>query len=231
MNKEIILGKVINPCFPRSGHRLLKNMLMEYFGDELLFHSKMVQRNTFDQSNYIKNHDNELLNSLKTGIEINDSWKYVVQFRHPIMSIVSYFEFHIRTRTHLNNQQEFLSFLNSRINYWKRFIQKWTLTQPNFILIPYEQLIEDPLTKIGEVVRFMTESERIDMSKLMRSMEKHRWPLYRYKEDEKAKNISEPRKLADFKYYDQGLFEDVERKLFVDYLKPLEIRPLLMQST
>jgi len=228
----------INVCYPRSGHRFLRNILKDYFKEDLKFRANYwsTQRSTgsyIQEANYIKDHDLQLRNN-KIGIPIQENSRYLVQYRHPLGSLMSYFEFTVKRGTTKDDPESWDRFIEFNINYWKRFIDKWCLSVPDYAAphmhrVAYEDLYANTSSVAAGVVKFLTDDRvPIDQDALKRSVMRFQSGFARYVEDQKKGGpiVTEVRDIRKFKYFDESLVE-VEKQLASDFLTPLGIVPLL----
>lgn len=229
-------GTIINASYPRSGHRFLRNILISYFDDEFIFyesHQKVLHGGTkgktrVEDANYIKTHDFELRGSAEL-LELFPSKRlYVVQIRHPLEAIASYYEFSLRHQhIRLDTQKEWDEFLDHRLNYWKSFYQRW-ITEPNIrntrIIILYEDLYQSTFDQARQVIEFIS-GESCNGEVLRKSLQKLDFTQYIGDSNSKKKK---KRDLHQFPYFDEHSFREIERKLKEMYLLPIGI-PLLFE--
>jgi len=131
--------------FPRSGHHLLVNLLSKYFSRDINYHTSLG-KNTFQAGgfyyceayrhcgktpcinpkvNFQKNHD------LGLKLKKNQNFKYVIQFRHYLPSIVSWYLLEVRRNYLKDYNQEWERFAKKNVVFWKNFIKKWILSTKN----------------------------------------------------------------------------------------------------
>jgi hypothetical protein len=183
------LRKVTVVSFPRSGHHLLIDCLCKYFSRDLSLSTSeknpIVLADDFGYCEFYghcrkipctnprvicqKNHDFDL--SLK-----NNALKYyIIQFRNPVDSIISWFEYElkrerktIRNRAKINIKDTYdswLSFSKEKAVFWDKFFRKWVLDNKNkkVLFIQYEDLIANPYYAIKEAVNFISPHQKADL--------------------------------------------------------------------
>ena len=94
----------------------------------------------------LKNHDFGL------DLPVRQDWKYIVQYRHPIYSIESWYKLERRN----GRDMDFLDFFEEKLDFWKKFIERWVIgsaARENVLLMPYE--------KLGDVDRLLSASRFI----------------------------------------------------------------------
>ncbi len=82
-------------------------------------------KNRSDSANYIKDHDFLL------EVPIEPTNLYLVQYRHPLESLVSYFEFNVHHNIVVDTEDNFYDFVSKEIIFWKNFVGKWCLSNDN----------------------------------------------------------------------------------------------------
>jgi len=163
-----IKGRIINPCFPRSGHRFLKNLLKYYFERKLIYcAAKNVH--LFRHENYVKNHDFYLRGKGVDELIFNTSLKYIVQYRHPLYSLVSLFEHGVRQNNFECLPENWKKMREKNLVYWKKLMDKWffsTKGKSNVIYVSYEDLCNDTEKELEKIICFMTGREVVDKKKI-----------------------------------------------------------------
>lgn len=228
-------GVVINVSFPRSGHRFLRELCLAYFSDEMRFFNSYSQNTDTDvhlqgkgksTENYIKTHDFDLqgFDVLKEQFPLRR--KYIVQVRHPLESIASYYEFALKTKeVKQDTEGSWLIFFKEKLDYWKRFCETWLGEESaTVLLVTYERLYHCTELELSKVVQFITCDQRIDQERLSLLSEQKSFNQYVAEEDS-AK--SKKREISDFKYFDKASFSSIEDELFGTHLCPLGISRLL----
>jgi hypothetical protein len=233
---KIADGPIINACFPRSGHRFLREILSHYFGPELVFYEShqdaivaadSAQRR-LERVNYVKTHDF----SLEGRAVLRDSFpgrrRYLVQIRHPLESIASYYEFWLRSHAVIfDNRLTWWIFLYAKLQYWKAFFDLWLRDlQTDQLLVEYDALYRNPETTAVRVIRFLTEADEVDESRLSNVV--RRPEFVQYVRDPSSRRAGR-RDLRDFKYFDARRFASIERSLAEHYLRPAGV-PLLFEG-
>lgn len=222
---------IINACFPRSGHRFLRQLVARALGEDFKFcdyhpvgAGENIDREKLSQANYIKAHDFDLVGPTLLSSEFGSRRKFLVQIRHPLYSIASYYEFALK-HGHLakDDEKTWLSFLESRLAYWKQFVETWALGKqdnPNFLLVSYEELTNNTQPELKKVLSFIKLNNRLSDDELINVISDI--PFHQYNNEESSEK-RELRKLASFPYYDNKLFSKIDKDMRAKYLEPLAI--------
>lgn len=218
---------VLNACFPRSGHRFHRNMLQSYFGESFKFHEShsKVGVPIYD-ANYIKNHDFGLVNFKTKELSLDSSKKYVVQYRHPLASLVSYFEFQVKHGNLEDTQKDWDVFFSKNILYWKAFVKKWIIDisiKEHIFFISYENLVSSTEEVMLCLIKFLSDTDEVDEPRLRKSVQQFKGNIIRYREDEKIGRQVKARNINNFKYFSYSEFFRIEEDLWEEYLRPLSI--------
>jgi len=227
-------GNVINASFPRSGHRFLRELCVGYFAKEMRFYNPYapgalgnghLKSDGESHYNYIKTHDFELqgFDVLKTQFPLRR--KYIVQVRHPLESIASYYEFALKNgEVKQDTKAAWSIFLNQKLSYCKKFCETWLAEESTaVILVTYECLSSSTAIELKKVIQFITGDQRLDEERVARLAEKK--PFNQYAgEDDSVK--SGRREISNFKYFDKALFKSLQDELYPTYLGPLGLKPL-----
>lgn len=230
-------GVIVNASFPRSGHRFLRELCLGYFSHEMRFLDSYSMTATADggkskrrtpPANYIKTHDFELqgLDVLKAEFPLRR--KYIVQVRHPLEAIASYYEFARKTNeVKKDTKSDWLTFLDKKLVYWKRFCETWLAQESaSVLLVTYESLYHLTELELKKVVQFITGDQSVDNERLSLIVSKNKKAFNQYAaEDDSAK--VEKRDISKFSYFDEDRFQSIEDELFHSYLHPLGIVRLL----
>lgn len=229
-----IIQRTFNVCFPRSGHRFLRNICEVYFGRNFKFRENH-QKSGFnlEDANYIKDHDFGLLNNNK-GILMLPKMKYLIQYCHPLETLLSYFEFQVKHGLLSDSLVAWENFFPKHLDYWKRFVGKWCMnTQNNDDLIlhkvRYSDLYFETFATTKKVIIFLTNDQAlIDQERLEKAVAQFKSGFARYVEDLKCDNalIKKARDIQKFKYFSQAFYE-LEEELKPSFLEPLGIKPIL----
>ncbi|AXI46917.1 hypothetical protein C1J03_13325 [Sulfitobacter sp. SK012] len=203
-------------------------MSKAYFGPRLIFGKAHTDTNdVVAEANYVKDHDFDLMKG-NTGIPITPAAQYLVQYRHPLESVQSFFEFQVHHKQLQDTREHWQMFLPKALEYWKGFVFKWCL-DPNLPsscrvhALSYGNLYTNPHKSVADVIDFLTAGrEEIDTKKLDHAVEKFTGDFARYV-DQEAKGtrpVSQLRDIRTFRYFDDTLPE-IERSLVQEYLNPL----------
>jgi len=234
MNSQLFQGVVVNASFPRSGHRFLRELCVGYFGRNMRFYdtysknaiiSGKVTNEAALTCNYIKTHDFDL-----EGFSIvNDIFplrrKYLVQVRHPLESIASYYEFALKNNEiKQDTKKNWLLFLNEKLAYWEGFCKTWLYEDSKqVLLVKYEDLYTNTALEMHKVIKFITNAEYVDKEKVLSLINKKNFNQY---VGENNSQKSKKRELRDFKYFDLAYFKTLELRLADAYFSALGIKCL-----
>ncbi|WP_298637119.1 sulfotransferase domain-containing protein [uncultured Umboniibacter sp.] len=224
MSKVTIKGSVINASFPRSGHRFLKDHLVLILGSEYRYFDHYHDTDATGK-NFAKTHDFELLGRNVLSQEFPNRRKYIVQVRHPLESIISYYEFKLHwNRIKVDTEQVFQRHLKKQLGKWKRFCDTWCLPpMDDRLIVTYQDLYTHPLKTLVEVCEFMGEC-RIDNDNFATAKVDFR----RYYSDSEGQPRA--RSISDFRYFNEEKFELIEQEVLTDYLVPLGISPKIRKK-
>jgi hypothetical protein len=144
-------------------------------------------------------------------------WIYVVQYRHPLEAIVSWYEAELRHRhkvrpgetslrkafklTLLQDSEFYWQFFLAKyVRFWRRFVAKWAMMPPEgALLLSYGDFVRQPvesLARIAEAVATVDTPERSRIEAVVREQ-----------------RIGERRSIGHFRYYDARQFGRIEEKL------------------
>ncbi len=230
---NMINGQIYNMCFPRSGHRFLRNMLEDYFGKELKHCSVYNTDNIRERYNYIKDHDIGLSEARMKEAVFDPGRKYIVQFRHPLYSLTSWYEYRLIKRKINDSQNNWRLFMKVQLKYWERFANKWVISKQgasNICFVLYEDLVSNTDVVLKNIILFITGLDAINDAALKKSVSAYSNKIHRYLIDQKLGNNTVPaRDITESKYFDRDLFEKIEVELKNDYLEPMGI-PMKVQK-
>jgi len=210
--------------FPRSGHHWLVHLLTKYFSKNINYlHSKEDQKNVLRagtfyycdfythckqipcpnyKTNFQKNHDLEL------KLKKSANFKYIIQFRHCLPSLISWYLFKVRTDNLKDGNQEWEKFARKNIIFWKNFIKKWILStknDKNIIYLSYEELTQNPEESLKKVIKFINPKEQINSKFIKDIINKQ--------------GIKKVRNIKAFKYFDPKFFKEIEQKIYPELQK------------
>jgi hypothetical protein len=219
MNELVIKGSVINASFPRSGHRFLKDHLARILGSEYHYFDHYHNKDSTGK-NFAKTHDFQLLGRNVLSQEFPSHRKYIVQIRHPLESIISYYEFKLHwNRIEVDLEHVFQRHLEKQLGKWKRFCDTWCLPpMDDRLIVTYQELYASPLDTLVQVCEFMADC-KIDADNFATANVDFR----RYYSDSEGQ--SRARSISEFRYFDKDKFKQIEDELLADYLIPLGISP------
>ncbi len=227
------IRRTLSACFPRSGHRFLRNICQEYFGEAMKFRANHSGKGySEDEANYIKDHDFKLLN-MKKGIEFRFDTLYLVQYRHPLESLISYYEFQVKHAVVDDSRVSWNLFFPKHLEYWKKFICKWVfiagkIEKLELKMVCYDDLYNETFDVVSSVIGVILGDCNVDTVRLSRIVSKYKTGFARYVEDQNNPEnyTSKARNLFDFKFFDESLIA-IENSLVAEYLDPLGISPKL----
>ena len=202
-------------------------MLKTYFGAALKPKLHGGLRDAGD-ANYIKVHDRGVIERGR-GLRPTTSHRYLIQYRHPIESIQSLFEFalHHEQGKLQDTADDWRGFLETNLAYWKRFVAKWCLELDAEVAagahrVEYERLCTDTEATLRGAVAFLNPGGVIDEQRLTDAVGAYSNVITRYVEDQRNKAVQR-RDATAFRYFDDSLLA-LENELAADYLAPLGIR-------
>ena len=204
--------------FPRSGHHLLVRCLTQMYGEQFQYcdfynHCRKTPCRD-EKTNFQKNHD------FKLRLSLPDSQRRLIQYRHPIESIISWFELDLQQPnvwqrlTLRDTQASWETFFNEKLEYWKRFVEKWVL-QPDAkeqMLVPYHLLVQDPVEQLTQIADFIWPTIPVPEFKF-------EWVL-------KIQGIAPKRTAIEFRHCSREWIASVENDLD-DYLNQASIPRLV----
>lgn len=207
-----LVRNVVSVSFPRSGHHLLERCLRGIFPGQVAYCDYYRHCRTSPcidgRTNLQKCHDFNLRLTRAPG------WIYVVQYRHPLEAIVSWYEAELRHRhkyrpgetrlrkavklTFLQDSELYWQFFLAKyVRFWRRFVEKWVMTPPEgALLLSYRDFVQNPvesLTRIVEAVATEAPPQRAAIEAVVREQK-----------------IGERRSIRDFRYYDARRFARIE---------------------
>lgn len=187
------MRKVENICFPRSGHRLFQRLLKAYFGDELKNGTIYGPNKKFFQThnvNYLKNHD------LRLDTMPNKSIRYLIQIRHPIESLVSWYRLEHKN---IMAQGTWNKFSKTKSEFWVKFCNKWIIKdmKAERLIVDYADVISKPRTVLIDAIEFMSDDGSVDMDRVDDVLASH--------------VVKRQNSIKDFEYYDLAKFDRLMR--------------------
>jgi len=234
---EEINGTIINVSFPRSGHRFLRVILSDYFEPGFFLHKhhrmkigdKLAQPGQLKHVNIIKTHDFKLEGKKVLSSIFPINRKYLVQIRHPLESIVSYYEFALKFGDlPVDNEATWRAFLAGNLRYWKQFYKLWAVdTESDSLVITYDDLFNNTFETTQQAVSFLSGQTSVNSEKLAKAIENQ--IFLRYDNDSRSKQ-QERRQITSFKYFNEKKFRRIEKNLISDHLRPHGIKLLFHQD-
>jgi len=256
-------------AYPRSGHQLLANLLLKYYSRDLEYpntddinvftkgiNDTVLEAGAFNycefyghcnrvpctdpRTNFQKNHDLEL------NLAKDKSNRYIIQYRHPVEAVVSFYKANILRKERFGQGSEdswqgWFDFIEDsnfkrkigfwrripyrsipgRILYWKLFVKKWIGAQkvPNVYYLSYADLINNPVGKLKEVISFINLSVSTDIDFIEQVVFKQGI--------HGGRNTGE--KLKKFKYYNESFFRQIEDSVFSE-LQSLKIKRIFRKD-
>jgi hypothetical protein len=255
MIDRAISGFFICATFPRSGQRYLQAIISRYFqNDFVLFEPYQgflrVGResdfqpvpvsgpdNHWDFSgmvhpNWVKTHDFDFEGAAVLSECFPTDRHYIVQYRHPLESITSYYEFALNMDSAVKDSYStWMSFFRRELANWERFMDLWALSdiQPR-LLVGYRELVDFPVDVAARVIAFMAPGHNIDVERLKLCITAHNKKGIREIAVLPSSVKQSVRNIRDFRYFDPKMFRNAEKKVRKKYLKPLGIAPLLSEN-
>lgn len=216
--KELrIKGAVINASFPRSGHRFLKDHLSLILGEQFKYFDHYHDTSPAGK-NFVKTHDFDLEGVDVLNQEFPHGRRYIVQVRHPLESIISYYEFKLHwNRIKQDDEKIFQRHLTKQLTKWKRFCDIWCLAPvPDRLVVTYQSLYAKPLETLAQVCEFICESD-IPLA----DFDTGNVDFRRYYSDDEGQRRQ--RKIEDFRFFDSEQFREIESELYPNYFSKIGI--------
>lgn len=147
--------QVVVVSFPRSGHHAMVGFLNKIsdFADNYCEFYSCTRHNgqpiscpNKGKSSELKNYScaagNQFLKShdFNLSLPFQSNVKYIVQYRHPFLSIQSWYEMESKKKTDL---PAWPNFFEEKLLFWRKFADKWIIkhgNKENVILVPYDSL-------------------------------------------------------------------------------------------
>lgn len=211
------LPYVANVSWPRSGHHLLVRLLIGYFGPRFGYceyhgpsatkewpccgHFPCRKRGTISMS---KNHDFELDSPIPTDVPI------IVQWREPLAAIQSEFEL-AHKAGHPDTAAAFAIFAEKRAAKYRAFVGRW-LESPieGRLGVEYDELVTDPWSILTSALALWGELEP-EPGRLASAIASvpHVSVQNRNVVVRDQAGVRAERKVEDFRYYDEALFDRI----------------------
>ena len=206
----------------RSGHHLLAKCLRDYWGERFRYcewygHCRRSPCSNL-KTNWQKNHEFQL-----SLLRVPER-RYVVQYRHPIEGIVSWYLWELkwgipadrngllktRILRKIPKWPSIARLLNPdsearwhevfwlKLDFWKEFVCKWVIdnTYHNAYLLPYDRFTSQGEREVKSVIRFVCPETVVDEVKIERIVAQH--------------GFSRTKSIGHFRYYDAKLIRQVE---------------------
>ncbi len=226
------MDKVACISFPRSGHHLLINGLLKYFSKDptypniedstrcknILQAGELFYCEYYDhcrnhpcsdyRSNFQKIHDFNL--DLICKIE-----KQIVQIRHPIESIISYYKYHYGEN--LLEKEHWIKFALEKADYWKGFVKKWVIenSSSKLLVISYSDLLDKSLETFENILYFIAPKDKLRKAYLKKVIA--------------SLDISKKNTIDKFDHYDIAFLRNIEIQL-LKVMKLVKILPLFVEN-
>jgi len=229
--------------FPRSGHHLLVVMIIRYFSSEEIpienasnskDHKFLMDFEKLKESledingkigridignfhycefykhlqtipcpdrivNFQKCHDFDL--DVPTNLPGHG---YIIQYRNPIYAITSWYKTGFKRGWLLfeDTYEQWEIFAYEKIEFWKKFVQKWLINNPSkpSVTVDYDCFLQKPEKYIEKILKVTDLDPCPDKEK-----------IHLICKEEKIEIRSS---LEDFKYYDEGFFKKLEKKVW-----------------
>lgn len=217
-------GELFVSCitFPNSGHRLLLNMLLKYFANDIKFsdidkHSADYLCANIIQSKDLRYCDSEVhcdvlgcksehtniqrINDINLQVPILSTVRYIIQYRHPIEALLlSYSDLY----RYLHHQRPtFEEMFDQQLVVWEKYIAKWVLDCPktsiNTLPVNYHRLVKEPSVTIVKVLKFMRPDLDINYELISDVVENQ------YMQE----NVN----VFESQFYNEEMFQEAEKRL------------------
>ena len=217
-------GFIVTP--PRSGQHMFTNWLEVAFGRQLSyceFYTCMDNRGLYRECEarhwpaamrigcrsgcqFQKNHDFDL------QMPISGQFRYVVIYRHPVMSMSSWWKLEGKAAG-----DDLSDFMFSRVEYWVRFIRKWVLSDispSNRLVLRYEDLTKDP-SHMRAAATFLNGG-------MMPYLAEH------YDDKFLSVEAFPEKKVENERHFSLEVFRELEHRIGADLIKQLGYTPMFI---
>ena len=186
-------------CYPRSGYRLSKRIIREYFGNE--FHNASIYVNpnnnmdTNPKITFQKNHD------LNLQTKIREDRDYLILIRYPLECLTSYYELQVSGFGQEHSKEAWKNFAIQKLDYWKRFYEKWVVTPiSSRHVLNYGMLMDDPCGELSRVVSYLDlTGKEVDKNRIKKIIDKF--------------DVRRKSDFRDFEFYEEEFFDKLRRKV------------------
>jgi hypothetical protein len=207
---------------PRSGHHLLAQLLVEYYGSELRYcefygdgdaccHSipcrlpfePLLGNRLFMQ----KSHDV----GFKDPVDVPG--QYIVQYRHPIPRMQSNFDHNIHVTGRPDTWERFVSFAEAETAYFIRFWDRWIRTRKrtrDTCVVSYEDLVGEPRETLQRVIHFIDGPDANDDAAMERALSVMRVPSGSSVERDHVA----VRNAREYRHFDEALYRSLEERVY-----------------
>jgi hypothetical protein len=210
MLSKINLRYVTNVEPSRNGNALLVAYLRSYFGKTFFKFCEFytccqsapcVHQNTIFQ----RNHDFEL------NVNIEPDAQYLLQFRHPLHSLVSHFEYRVNRGLLSDTSKSWISHAAEWLRFFQAFVAKWIINNEyaNIQIVTYVEILSDPVNAVADVIRYLAPDHNPEPERLNNLV--------------KSVNVKPVRDPRTFRYYDPLHFALMETEI-------LDLLPLIRQA-
>lgn len=232
MSKELTTGRggtqtLFFVTIPRSGHHLMAKWLDHYHGGCLrhferskFYRWSMSLRDLRRRYDLVLNHDlgirKNWIHARWNSFPRRRDLSYVIQVRHPLLSLVSEFALHEEQALgRAGERDEWLRFAEEGLRYRRRFWEKWLKPKPlpRQLVLSYEALQRDPRETLAKALKHWRPDMRVDEKRIEAALE--RFPP------------RPERRLEAFPHYDRSEFAAMLDRLGEDACRDLERRESL----
>lgn len=147
-----IQQKIFCPSFPRSGCGYLRQCVGAVLGDEFRANDETDAVFRPEYHNWIKTHDFNL-NEVAPP-----RWRTIVQIRHPIEAIASWWDFQLATggiKPEDDRVEVWQQWSLNACRLWSKFVRRWVFSEAPDVVIRLKDLCRHPTVYTGLVVGIM----------------------------------------------------------------------------
>lgn len=161
--------------FPRSGHKLVTDLLRAYFGPDFIYSDGDLV--VTPGAHWLKHHDEDLT------LPVESTQRYIVQVRDPFDSMHSWYDMTRKLVGLRESRATFTGIFSEKLDYWSGFVRKWVLTEhPNVWVFHYRDVVTQPVEALARMLQVFGESPsgwgRIVEAVKRVNIEEHRMPEF-----------------------------------------------------
>lgn len=171
---------IVCKSMPRSGHHFLVSLLENTFEKEFSYCPFYTNKDCCELQPCEKKHSGLLFMQKSHDFQLSDpnkiskSYKYLIQYRHPIPRLFSDWALYTWKTQKDGDYESFQKFAFERKKYYIDFAKKWIIPfslNDSCFLMSYESLVGEPVRILQNFVRFALDDPKsqIDRNTLTQS--------------------------------------------------------------